>query len=522
MRTAAAICRELTADRRTDGELLAAFAAGPSEDAFAELVRRHGPLVWGACRRLLPDPSDAEDAFQAAFLVLVRRARGLTRCTTLGPWLHRVAVWTARNVRRKNARRLARQSALPEHVPDPAPRPDPDLKADLDAALLALPARYRDPILLCHLQGFSRREAAERLGCAEGTLSAWLNRGLAKLRDRLRGLDPAKVLGVGIVSVPAALTATTARAAVATAVAAAGVPPAVSSLVEGVLHMFWVKKATAAAFALCAVFALGTGVGLSTRTDHSGVAAQEKAAPPGATPKAAAPAPAKEIAALELEIAISQTEQQAFAVAVKAATERLQLTKKAVVNGNGSNVDLLDDTLTVARFQESLETATARLKEMRERLAKLKGTAMKTDTGYIELTIGGKAGEFEFVIREFPPNDPKEFGVQRVYGPVTTRDPEMLKRLLTRAKADPTGPQEARVIVQPQTVFGMGPRAALKACDAAGYKTVAFTGYVFGGGFAVELKADQKGDVRGYKRYDAVEVKPAELVKEIEEGLRRF
>jgi DNA-directed RNA polymerase specialized sigma24 family protein len=78
MRTVATLCRELTADRRTDGELLAAFISNSSEEAFAELIRRHGPLVWSACQRLLPNPADAEDAFQAAFLVLVRRARRLT------------------------------------------------------------------------------------------------------------------------------------------------------------------------------------------------------------------------------------------------------------------------------------------------------------------------------------------------------------------------------------------------------------------------------------------------------------
>src|SRR6187431_1708568 len=130
---ALAVCRELTADRRSDGELLSAFLAERSEPAFLELLKRHGPLVWGACRRLLPDPADAEDAFQAAFLVLVRRARRLTRCAAIGPWLHRVAVWTARNVRRKNARRLARQTVMPEAVPGPH-APDADLKADLDAA----------------------------------------------------------------------------------------------------------------------------------------------------------------------------------------------------------------------------------------------------------------------------------------------------------------------------------------------------------------------------------------------------
>ena len=165
-------------------------------------------------------------------------------------------MWTAKNVRRKNARRLARFAAMPEHVPDVAP-PDADLKADLDAALLALPARYRDPILLCHLQGFTRREAAERLGCPEGTLSAWLSRGLEKLRHRLRGRDPAKALSIAAVGVPSVLATNTAQAAVAAVVAAASIPPTVSVLVEGVIHMLWMKKATAVAFAMCAVFALG-------------------------------------------------------------------------------------------------------------------------------------------------------------------------------------------------------------------------------------------------------------------------
>src|SRR5437660_829948 len=120
---AAALVRRLPAlaEVRTDGELLAAFLAGHDEAAFAELVRRHGPLVWAACRRLLPDLADAEDAFQASFLVLVRRARRLTGETALGPWLYRVAVWTARNLRRRNARAFARQSTLSSVVTDPSP-----------------------------------------------------------------------------------------------------------------------------------------------------------------------------------------------------------------------------------------------------------------------------------------------------------------------------------------------------------------------------------------------------------------
>ena len=308
MQAAISFCRALIPDRRTDGELLAAFLSERSEEAILELVRRHGPLVWGVCRRLLPDAADAEDAFQAAFLVLVRRAHRLTREAAIGPWLHRVAVWTARNLRRKNARRLARQHPLSEHVASSAP--DTDLKADIDEALLALTARYRDSIVLCHLQGFTRREAAERLGCAEGTLSSWLNRGLAKLRARLSDLDPAKVLSTAV-AVPAALTTNTARAAVAFSVAAASAPPAVSSIVEGVLHMFLIKKATAASLALCVVFTMGVGIGLGTRTAHTGVAAQEKA-PPGAKPKAEPPvAPADRTKEIEsLEAIIARTRQR--------------------------------------------------------------------------------------------------------------------------------------------------------------------------------------------------------------------
>ena len=108
----ATLCRRLAppADPRTDGDLLAAFLHDQDEPAFAEIVRRHGPLVWGVCRRLLPDRADAEDAFQAVFLVLVRRAGHLGRPELLPNWLYGVAFRTARNLRRRNARRLAQSS----------------------------------------------------------------------------------------------------------------------------------------------------------------------------------------------------------------------------------------------------------------------------------------------------------------------------------------------------------------------------------------------------------------------------
>jgi RNA polymerase sigma factor (sigma-70 family) len=288
--TAARLARLLSPphDARPDGALLAAFLADRDEAAFAELVRRHGPVVWAACRRLLPDPADAEDAFQSSFLVLVRRARQLTGSATLGPWLYRVAAWTARNVRRRNARRLARTAALRDAVP--APATSPAVTLDLDAALLALPEKYRTPLVLCHLQGWSRRGAAAQLGCPEGTLSALLARGLVRLRAKLGAHDPAALLAVGLTAVPAGLATATVTAVRA---ATAGVIPVpVADLVEGVLRMFWVKKATAAAVGLAAVFALGAGAGLSVR-DAPGVTAAQPtpAALPVAPPPKAAPEP---------------------------------------------------------------------------------------------------------------------------------------------------------------------------------------------------------------------------------------
>jgi RNA polymerase sigma factor (sigma-70 family) len=252
----AAIARLVTREERRDGDLLAAFLLRRDEAAFAELIRRHGPMAWGVCRRSLPDAADAEDAFQAAFLVLVRKAHQLTRQATVGPWLYRVAAWTARNLRRKNARRLARTMPLADVAKVPPREPG----FDLDAALLALPEKYRTPLVLCHLIGLSRREAALQLGCPEGTLSARLSRALAKLRVKMRGQDPLPMLAAtagGIV--PASLATATERTAIAFALASlipttAG--PA-AMLAEGVLRMFWIKKVVATAVAAMVMMAVG-------------------------------------------------------------------------------------------------------------------------------------------------------------------------------------------------------------------------------------------------------------------------
>ncbi len=338
------------ADTRTDGELLAAFLATRDEPAFAELVHRHGPLVWSACRRLLPDSADVEDAFQATFLVLVRRAHRLTGRATLGPWLYQVAAWTARNIRRRNARALARRVPLPATTPDPSPGPTAaDLRADLDAALLALPERYRAPLVLCHLQGWSRRDAAARLGYGEGTLSSLLSRGLARLRDRLGSHDPTRALALPGSVVPAVLAATTVQAAVAARVVTAGVISSTASqLAEGVLHMFWVKKVTAASFALAVVFGLGVGAGVSVREVPGATAAD------GPTGIASPPAKSAEtIAELEARLAKLRNELMVATIANTNAEVEIALAKAKFVDAQSTGdprsvYDPLQGTVRVA------------------------------------------------------------------------------------------------------------------------------------------------------------------------------
>ncbi len=271
--------RRLAADRDPDGRLLARYAATGDPAAVEELVRRHGPLVYAAARRRLPDPADAADVFQATFLVLLQKGGRLTDAAGIGPWLYRVAALTARNLRRKNARRLARRRPLLD-VPI---HPTHELRADLDNALLTLSERDRAAVVLCHLQGYTRREAAERLGVPEGTLSSVLSRALARLRGRL-GDDPLPLLAVGSV-VPAGVATAACQVAavvrVASLTAAAG--PAVVSLTRGALRMFWLKKVAAGGMAVAACLGVGVGVGLAPR--RAAVAAADP--PPKAEPPAA-------------------------------------------------------------------------------------------------------------------------------------------------------------------------------------------------------------------------------------------
>src|SRR5262249_49915225 len=152
---------------------------------FAALLRRHGPMVWGVCRRLLPCTHDAEDAFQATFLVLVRKADSVVPRGRVGNWLYGVAYRTALEARSAASRRRARelQTARPAHVTNE--QPDPDLWALLDEELRRLPDNFRAAVVLCDLEGRTRKEAAQQLGWSEGTLSGRLARARELLAKRL-------------------------------------------------------------------------------------------------------------------------------------------------------------------------------------------------------------------------------------------------------------------------------------------------------------------------------------------------
>jgi RNA polymerase sigma factor (sigma-70 family) len=234
----------------TDGQLLEQFVCGndsSTEDAFTMLLERHGPMVWGVCRRLLPDRNAAADAFQATFLVLVRRARSVRVDDSLGPWLYGVSRRVAARARATSLRRRACETGEVEAVAGPAFDPGcSERLAILDEEIGRLPERQRAAVVLCDLEGVPHEEAARRLGCPVGTVESRLSRGRQRLRDRLvrRGLAPAAVAIWAEMArevsaaMPAALIKHSARF-VTSSPAAGAVPAAVTALAEGVIQMMW-------------------------------------------------------------------------------------------------------------------------------------------------------------------------------------------------------------------------------------------------------------------------------------------
>jgi RNA polymerase sigma factor (sigma-70 family) len=255
-----------------DRELLRAFLADRSEPAFAALVRRHGPMVLGVCRRVLGDAHDADDAFQATFLVLARRAAAVGRPDRLPGWLHTIAVRTATEIRRMRdrRRRLEQASGRRQSAECESRSPEQcELAAALDEELAKLPEHYRTPVLLCELQGLSRKEAAARLKLPEGTLSSRLAKARKLLADRLacRGVTATAAAITAILAreasarVPAGLATEAARVAAAAAGHAAGSASAAAvHAADGVVKALLVGKLKGLACALGVVAACAGGV----------------------------------------------------------------------------------------------------------------------------------------------------------------------------------------------------------------------------------------------------------------------
>jgi RNA polymerase sigma factor (sigma-70 family) len=177
------------ADRpdRFDSELLAAYLSTHSDDAIAQLVHRHGRMVFGVCRRILGNHTDAEDAFQATFLVLVQRARLIRKGQSVGPWLHRVALRTAMRARSIRSTMNTRHKSMTEDdLVDGKCRTDPAFAEIVDEALNALSERDRAVIVLCDLEGRKHREAAAELNVPVSTVSNRLSRAREKLRRELK------------------------------------------------------------------------------------------------------------------------------------------------------------------------------------------------------------------------------------------------------------------------------------------------------------------------------------------------
>jgi RNA polymerase sigma factor (sigma-70 family) len=268
---------------RDDAQLLDAFTGRRDQTAFATLVRRHGRLVFGVCRRVLGNAHEAEDAFQATFLVLARRAGVIRKRSSLSSWLHGVAYRLAMKIRSRAARQRERE-ARAAAVAQPAEARDDlswnEVRAVLDEELNRLPERLRAPLILCYLTGKTQDEAAQHLHWSLGTFRRRLERGRTLLRDRLtrRGLALSAALSAllaqdALAALPVPLLASTVAESVAFALAQGKSTSPSAILAEELMKVMSISRLKLVASVLLAIalLAVGTGVAL-----HQTLASDQK------------------------------------------------------------------------------------------------------------------------------------------------------------------------------------------------------------------------------------------------------
>jgi RNA polymerase sigma factor (sigma-70 family) len=265
-------------EEESDPELLRRFAEHRDESAFEAIVRRHGPMVLGVCQRILSHRQDAEDAFQATFLVLVQKASSLRQPELLASWLYVVAGRIARKAKNSQSRRVQQEPSAMSTQASPDPRTEAEwreLLSIMDEELQQLPSKYRQPLVLCYLGNMTNEEAAEKLGWPLGSMSYRLARAREMLQKRLqkrnRSLPAGYFAGMALplalpqvsgelisttVSLAKALSASTAGAAAGAASSAAPVQMALTTLRAMALEKRKILIASAVAV-LLAVFGLG-------------------------------------------------------------------------------------------------------------------------------------------------------------------------------------------------------------------------------------------------------------------------
>jgi RNA polymerase sigma factor (sigma-70 family) len=334
----------------TDGQLLDRFLARRDEAAFVALVRRHGPMVLGVCRRVLGNHADADDAFQATFLVLIRKGPSFLPRRALGNWLYGVAYRTALKARAGHWKRRTKEKQV-AHMAKPEARADDpwqDWLPLLDEELSRLPDKYREAVVLCELEGKTRQEAAQQLGVPEGTLSGRLTTARRLLARRLArhapgisgaALTAAFAQGAASACVPTAIVSSTIKAAglLAAGQTATGVISAkAAALTEGVLKTMLLSKLKLVTAALLVAAATFTAGGLIYQAQGSERAGARKDTVPRA---AREPAAAVKDAAARAPVPADAKGEQA----VKNELEKLQGTWILVGGGFKGREDPEED-----------------------------------------------------------------------------------------------------------------------------------------------------------------------------------
>jgi len=390
----------------TDGKLLEGFLSCRDETAFEALVRRHGPMVMGVCRRLLGNREDAEDAFQAVFLILARKAGSIRPREKVGNWLHGVAYRTSLKAKVMRAKRFAKERRAGEMQRPPAAqdRMWEELVPLLDKELNGLPANYRSAVVLCDLEGKSRKEAARKLGWPEGTLSGRLARARALLARRLShyGLSISGGALAAMLSEQAAsaclspgLVTTTTKAAVLMAAGQASLTGVVSAkviaLTEGVMRAMLLTKLKIATLVLLSAGVLGVGVTLipgraqAQKQEETAKAEASKEAPPKEKQsKEMTEAQAElgkaqvEVAEAQLQVAEAQLNESKAAIQiaeseVKARREDADRMGQLAAKASVSHEELSASRHALVKSENELMAKRVALKTAEARVAVAKG-----------------------------------------------------------------------------------------------------------------------------------------------------